>query len=487
MQASQAPSRVCTFPILYVHIPSLFVYHSLHYLVYLLPTFLSATAKASLTPFEQVAFTSYGAQSKRQRRLLHKALGAPTIPSYHPFLLTETRSFLRRLIVSPSSYTRHIRRYAGGLTLSVIYGYEVVRDGPADDAQDAAVSSSSKAGNNSAVPNAGKPQPEVDDMLALAEECVGILSNKVAAGGGIWAVDVFPSLQRLPAWLPGMGWKTDSAKWKKRMEEFVDRPYEYVKMSMKSGNYKPSFCSTLLADTSMHGSDREEFEFDLKWSANSMYSASLDTTITTVAHFMLAMMLNPGLLRRAQGEIDEVVGSDRLPTFSDRENLPYIECIFKESLRWGVPVPLNLPHRLMEDDIYNGMFIPKGSLVFGNIWAMMRDENVYENPEAFIPERFLESVSPEEERRRDPKNFVFGFGRRLCPGENLVDSSIWVLIASMIATLDISKAVDEHGNVIEPKVDFGNPIFRIPDQFKCDMRPRSPKALSLIQGMDIPL
>jgi hypothetical protein len=75
----------------------------------------------------------------------------------------------------------------------------------------------------------------------------------------------------------------------------------------------------------------------------------------------------------------------------------------------------------------------------------------------------------------------------------------------MIATLDISKAVDEHGNVIEPNVDFGNPIFRFadlhflheilvadtgrrtPDQFKCDMRPRSPKALSLIQGMDIPL
>ncbi|KAF5310104.1 hypothetical protein D9619_010514 [Psilocybe cf. subviscida] len=173
-----------------------------------------------------------------------------------------------------------------------------------------------------------------------------------------------------------MGWKTDSAKWKKRMEEFVDRRYEYVEMSMKSGNYKPSFCSTLLADTSMHGSDREEFEFDLKWSANSMYSALLDTTITTVAHFMLAMMLNPGVLRRAQAEIDAVVGSDSLPTFSDRENLPYIECIFKESLRWGVPVPLNLPHRLMEDNVYNGMFIPKGSLVFGNIWAMMRDENV---------------------------------------------------------------------------------------------------------------
>ncbi|KAF5310105.1 hypothetical protein D9619_010517 [Psilocybe cf. subviscida] len=79
----------------------------------------------------------------------------------------------------------------------------------------------------------------------------------------------------------------------------------------------------------------------------------------------------------------------------------------------------DLPHRLMDDDVYNGMFIPKGSLVFGNIWAMMRDENVYENPEPFIPERFLELVSPEEEKSRDPKNFV-----RLCSDDPPVDSSI---------------------------------------------------------------
>jgi cytochrome P450 len=53
------------------------------------------------------------------------------------------------------------------------------------------------------------------------------------------------------------------------------------------------------------------------------------------------MMLNPEILRRAQAEIDAAVGSDRLPNFDDRENLPYVECIFKESLRWGVPVPLS--------------------------------------------------------------------------------------------------------------------------------------------------
>lgn len=90
---------------------------------------------------------------------------------------------------------------------------------------------------------------------------------------------------------------------------------------------------------------------------------------------------------------------------------------------------------------------------------------------------------------------------RQCPGNHLVDSSIWLLIVSMLATLDISKAVDEHGNTVEPTVNFDNAVFRYltinfffshwlttcfcrrPDTFKCDIRPRSAKALSVIQAI----
>ncbi|KAG6842723.1 hypothetical protein H0H93_003664, partial [Arthromyces matolae] len=67
----------------------------------------------------------------------------------------------------------------------------------------------------------------------------------------------------------------------------------------------------------------KEFEFDLKWTANSMYSASMDTTMTSVSHFLLAMMAHPETLAKAQEEIDRVVGSERLPNFNDRPNLPY--------------------------------------------------------------------------------------------------------------------------------------------------------------------
>ncbi|KAG6876713.1 hypothetical protein C0993_000918, partial [Termitomyces sp. T159_Od127] len=182
----------------------------------------------------------YGEQSKRQRKLMHKAFGLPVIPSYYPLLQSETHGFLRRIVASPLNYVAHTRRYAGALTLKVVYGYE--------------------------------PLDYKDKFLSMAEECVDLLANKIASGGGIWPVDIFPVLQHLPTWVPGAGFKIKAAKWKAKMEEFVDQPFEFVKDSIKSGSFKTSFCSTLLEDSATKLS-----EFDIKWTANSMYSASMDT------------------------------------------------------------------------------------------------------------------------------------------------------------------------------------------------------------------
>ncbi|EIW75777.1 cytochrome P450 [Coniophora puteana RWD-64-598 SS2] len=402
-----------------------------------------------------VAFTRYGDRSRRQRRLMQSALGQSSIPQYHPLLEFETRPFLRRMLADPLNYTDHIRRYAGGLTLSVVYGYQV--------------------------------KSNDDQFLGLAEDCVNILSNKIASGGGIWPVDIFPSLQHLPNWMPGAGFKRSAVTWKKKMEEFVDQPYEYTQEEMKRGTARPSFVSTLLesAPQNKDGSIEAQHDHDIRWTANSMYSASIDTTITFMSHFILAMVQHPEVLERAQAEIDAVVGGTRLPSFEDRESLPLCNAIFNETLRWGAPVPLNLPHRLMDDDIYDGMYIPKGSLIFGNIWAITRDEKLYPEAARFNPDRFMTPAEDETaERRRDPRNYVFGFGRRRCPGANLIESSGWLLMTSMIATLDIGKFIDDHGREEAPVVDFNNSVFRTPDVFKCSLRPRSEAALRLVSQED---
>lgn len=85
----------------------------------------------------------------------------------------------------------------------------------------------------------------------------------------------------------------------------------------------------------------KQMETDIRWTANSMYLASIDSMLTVLLHFLLAMMHYPDVLRKAQAELDTVVGQHRLPTFKDRPSLPYIDCIFNEVLRWGVPVPMS--------------------------------------------------------------------------------------------------------------------------------------------------
>jgi hypothetical protein len=84
--------------------------------------------------------------------------------------------------------------------------------------------------------------------------------------------------------------------------------------------------------------------------------------------FFLAMILYPEVQRKAQAEIDNVVGTRRLPSFDDRGNLPYVEAIVKEVLRWHPVAPMGLPHMTTDDIIFNGYLIPKGALIIPNIW-----------------------------------------------------------------------------------------------------------------------
>lgn len=80
------------------------------------------------------------------------------------------------------------------------------------------------------------------------------------------------------------------------------------------------------------------------------------------------MARDTNVMKTAQSHLDNVLGGERLPDHSDIDNLPYIKAIVKETLRWAPPVPIGATHRLMEDDVYRGMFIPGGTMILENIW-----------------------------------------------------------------------------------------------------------------------
>ncbi|KAI9451342.1 cytochrome P450 [Russula earlei] len=395
-----------------------------------------------------VAFTRYGEEFRRQRRLMARGLAQARIPQYYPLITASTRPLLRSLLASSGSdFVPAIRRYAGGLNLNVVYGLEATRDD--------------------------------DPALLKVEGATDLLANHITAGGGLWAVDILPILRHLPAWVPGAGFLRKAASWREIIFDSVDFPFSLLK---NAGTAPPSFCSTLLRESDPAIAALAIEEFDVKWTANSMYAASLDTTITFTQHFFLGMLKHPEYLKRAQVELDSVLGAgpSRLPTFEDRPHLPFVDALFSETMRWGVPVPLGLPHRVTQDDFYDGHFIPKGSLVFANIWAMLRDPEIFPDPDRFNPDRYLEEVDDETARRRDPRVFVFGFGRRRCPGAHLVESSVWLMLATMLAMLEIEKPRGKNGQEIEPDVKFENAVFRTTTRFSVILRPRSDSVLRLI-------
>ncbi|KAG7095910.1 hypothetical protein E1B28_006595 [Marasmius oreades] len=280
-----------------------------------------------------VPLSKYDATFKSQRRHIQHTIGTRVIPTYYPLIQSQTLTVLRSLVDTPEDYVTHLRNLTGGLSLSVVYGHS--------------------------------PQDGNDKFLLMATECLSILANDITSGGGIWAVDVFPFFRHLPAWFPGAGFKKKAQIWKVKMQEFVDAPFLHAKKCVVEGTILPSFCSKMLLDQS-----EDTNEDMIKHSANSMFAASADTTITTMSQFILAMLQYPEVMRKAQEEIDRVVGTGRLPEYRDRESLPYVEAVLSEVWRWGVPSPLNLPHCSTEDDFYRGMFIPKGTIVVANLWSV---------------------------------------------------------------------------------------------------------------------
>jgi len=200
---------------------------------------------------------------------------------------------------------------------------------------------------------------------------------------------------------------------------------------------------------------------------------------TTLQIWLFAVVLHPDAFLKAQGEMDRVVGTARLPELEDRSNLPYLNALIKETYRWNPAVPLGIPHNSMQEDEYEGCRIPNKTMIIANMWGMSRDENIYSDPELFSPDRFLG-----REDVMDPKSFVYGFGRRLCPGREFADTCIYMVAANIVATMNISKPKDEHGREIMPEARFVDGLASRPVEFQCFMTPRSEQALKLIQQQD---
>jgi cytochrome P450 len=104
------------------------------------------------------------------------------------------------------------------------------------------------------------------------------------------------------------------------------------------------------------------------------------------------------------------------------------------------------------------MFIPKGSFIYANARAMTHDESIYKDPDTFNPDRYISKTEGGAEEPYPVGNF--GFGRRICPGRHLAEANVWIVVVTMLATLNIQKAVGEDGEEIIPEVVLTNGLTR---------------------------
>ncbi|KAF3046783.1 hypothetical protein E8E11_009201 [Didymella keratinophila] len=215
----------------------------------------------------------------------------------------------------------------------------------------------------------------------------------------------------------------------------------------------------------------------------SLYLGGADTTVSAMMTFFLAMMVFPEVQEKAREEIDRVIGGGRLPTNADRERLPYIEAIMKETHRWHQVLPMCVPHTSIQEDVCRGYRIPKGAVLLPNNWWFTHDPEVYPDPMTFRPERYFNS--PDHRAESDPRNFIFGYGRRICPGRWVADNALFITIAQTLAVFNIEKPVDEvTGEIVEPEIKFEPGAVSHPLPYKASITPRSEKHAARIRAAE---
>lgn len=393
------------------------------------------------------ALMPYGDTWRIHRRLFHRFFNISVADRFDESICKAVNTFLHRLFESPERFLKHVHFLTGSLALSITYGVNIVS--------------------------------ESDRFYAASEEAMHAADAALLPGA--FLVDAFPSLKYVPEWFPGAGFKKFAKTAKKHINKLADLPFQHVKESIQANTITtPSLVATCfeeLPELAERGVDEEV----IRGVAATVFLGGEDSTASIIQTFFLAVTMHPEVVRLAQQELDEVLGGERLPNFSDKSQLPYISAIMKESLRWRPPNPLGTPHRSTEDDVYDGRFIPAGSTVFLNLWAIFHNESVYPNPDTFNPYRFLKDgqIDPDV---KDPERLIFGFGRRICPGRHFALQVLFLTIARTLATFDISMCLDEAGNPIVPDGKFTHGIVCHPLPFRSNIKPRSTQTLSLITG-----
>ncbi|KAG8940009.1 hypothetical protein FRC03_005853, partial [Tulasnella sp. 419] len=219
--------------------------------------------------------------------------------------------------------------------------------------------------------------------------------------------------------------------------------------------------------------------------------AGTSTTSSFLQTVTLLAAAHPEAQKAVQEEIDRVVGTGRAPTLDDIPKLQQLNAFIRETHRFRPVAPLGVPHQAIEDQLYKGKLIPKGSTIFLNIWGLFRDPELYDQPDIFDPSRFIRSPygtkegiekTISEEALKRLETLPFGAGRRRCVGMPIATEAVALVAANLFWAFEFGHFMDDDGKRIEPDLGaFSTGLTYDPLPYKCKIQTRSPKQHDLFK------
>ncbi|CAE6501236.1 unnamed protein product [Rhizoctonia solani] len=377
------------------------------------------------------------------RRVLASALHPAGARSYASHHLDATLSLLLEVVSNPDSFMETIDAAIGTFTVRLAYGYS--------------------------------PKSQKDSILAMVHDAVRYVA---ISSENHRLVSDFPILKHIPGWFPGAEFQKIGQKGYKSRTRYADTLFD-----MRQGHIEqPSYVSGLLESKGGANANSDD-TYLIKWTGASIFTAGSTMISSLIKSFFLMACLYPEAMKKAQAEIDSVVGREWIPSLQDKPALPYTDALVQEVMRMCPPVPLGLSRFTTEDIEFRDYRIPKGSKINANIWAILRDPNHFSSPHIFNPSCFL---GPKPEL--DPRKFIFGFGRRVCPGLHVANNSAWITCAGLLSVFDIQPSLHLAAKVASLGGRESEQLYEWTEQygmgdplpFDCDIKPRDSAAVSVL-------
>nr|XP_029137192.1 cytochrome P450 2J6-like [Labrus bergylta] len=276
------------------------------------------------------------------------------------------------------------------------------------------------------------------------------------------SVQIYNTFPWLMKWLPGSHNKILTMF--KRIVDFVE-----IKIKEHRDSLDPSsprdYIDCFL--TEMGERDDKDSSFDIENLCSctlDLFGAGTETTTTTLYWGLLYMIYYPQIQERVQAEIDAVIGSSRVPSLNDKEDMPYTNAVVHEIQRMADIVPLNVIRMATKDTTLDKYTIPKGTIIMPTLNSVLHDEAMWETPHSFNPQHFLDR---DGQFRKREAFLPFSAGKRVCIGEPLAKMEIFLFFTSLLQRFSFS-AVDGE----QPSLDFVLGFTRSPKPYRVCAVPR---------------